>query len=201
MKQLDTSKLKMSFDYNKEFIFDVQLSNLGGANRKYNEWIVEYAYPNTSGVRKSTLAAVMGLSEEQGNMIAEEAEFSIALHNQESFKIKDLPVDAECYVSEHCDTDLSLSYTVVANNDAVLQVEDKINDDDTKDLTLNTREKIDLSDSDIKIIFSGKPAWEPYILPAAGMNNYWYVLYGVAFIMLCLALSYAYSSYKRRKKN
>ena len=41
----------------------------------------------------------------------------------------------------------------------------------------------------------------PYVLPAAGMDSIWGILYGTAFLLFGCTIAYCYSSYKRRKED
>jgi len=179
--------------YEKEFSYHIVLSNLTGT---LHDLETEFAYLNTTG--GEDIKPLNELIGEPEDSVMSEVEFDITLKNKGVFKIRYLPVGANISITEQADNFYVISCSVSANDGAVLQASDVQNIDYEMPLTVS--ETIDSTDSDIYFDFLNTYKFNSYILPAAGMNNYWYVLYGVAFIMLILTLAYTYSSYKRRQE-
>lgn len=180
--------------YEKEFSYHIILSNLTGT---LHDLETEFTYLDTTG--GEDIKPLNELIGEPEDSVMSEVEFDITLKNKGVFKIRYLPVGANISITEQADNFYVISCSVSANDGAILQASDVQNIDYEMPLTVS--ETIDSTDSDIYFDFLNTYKFNPYILPAAGMNNYWYVLYGVAFVMLITSLAYSYTSYKRRKDN
>ena len=182
-----------------EFYFDIEVHELESANRKYNEWIVEYSDINTTGVIKKTLADVLGLEGEEAEAIATDAVFTVMLHHGESFKIKSLPTDATYFVEEQENAAYRFSYIVKANDGAVLQTEARQNMKMRQALPLNEIEIVDDSDRDIEFVFTGSNEFIPYSLPEAGFaDQRLMMLMFMIGITVCACL-YWYANRKLRR--
>ena len=79
---------------------------------------------------------------------------SIILNNVKLFKIKNMQITVECYVSERFDIDICLQYTVEVNT--VFEPQTECMDNNTI-AELNDIGGIDLADIDIK--FNDKTVW------------------------------------------
>ena len=179
------------------FTFDISLT---GLTKPLNQIDVQYLDDSITGVITKKLSQVLGITDESANEVRSNVNLTVELFNGQAIKIKDMPKNATCSVKERASDNYIASYKVRGNDAAVIQAHDTANDVKNMELSMDVAEVVDDEDTDIVITFTNQYEFPPYELPAAGMNNYWYVLYGVAFVMLILTLAYTYSSYKRRQE-
>ena len=165
-----------------------------------NQIDVQYIDDSITGVLTKKLSQVLGITDESANEVRSNVNLTVELFNGQAIKIKDMPKNATCSVTERASDSYIASYKVRGNDDAVIQAHDTANDVKNMELSMDVAEVVDDEDTDIVITFTNQYEFQPYVLPAAGMSNNWYVLYGVSFMMLILALAYTYSSYKRRQE-
>jgi len=201
-----TKKIDMTYgnllesEYKQQsFDFEIVLTGLG--NLKYNEIMVEYNKDNNSDPIKKTLADVMSLSEAEGEQTAaERVTFIISLHHNESFRLKGLPYNSTCHVTEQASADYIASYTINHNEDAQLQAAPKANTKKNTALSLNAAEIIDPNDKDIEFVFTNQYEFAPYILPAAGTNDTrpWLAFIFVGFLF-CAGVYFVVN--RKRKSN
>ena len=179
------------------FTYDIVLKGLG--ELRYNEIMTEITKKGTVGFLRRSLADVMGMTRQQGKQkAAETVSFTITLHHNESFRIRNLPYNASCMVTEQAAENYTAFYTINANNGAVLQAEPRSNSKQNTALALSAEEKIDITDKDIEFVFTNKYDLRQYELPAAGTDDARPVL-AIAFsgILLFAAVYYAVSRRRR----
>ena len=103
-------------------------------------------------------------------------------------------------ITERASEDYIASYTVNANNGAVLQTTPRANDRRNTELSLNAEEKINTTDKDIEFVFTNKFDLRPYELPAAGTDDARPML-AIAFFGLLLFAGIFYTLSRKRRKD
>ena len=101
-------------------------------------------------------------------------------------------------VTERASEDYLASYTIIANDAAVLQTAPRINDKKNTALSLNAEEKIDTTDKSIEFVFTNKYEFNPYQLPAAGTDDA-RSMFAIAFSGILLFAAVYYAVNRRRK--